>query len=190
MIGIYKIENKLNGKIYIGQALDIELRLQQHKDGIQCSYKTWYPEARKESNSIEDFDFSILQICKVEELDELEEYWIRFYDSYNNGYNKTLNGQIGNKGSKIINVENLPELSNTDFFHIMKDLNGNSFKFFLYYYLLKNKKDIPYLPATLQDIIGLGQKAPSLCLKELKEKNYIRTTKNDQQLILQVPFKS
>ena len=46
MTGIYKIENKLNGKIYIGQALDIELRFIQHKDAIQTSLNSWYPIAR------------------------------------------------------------------------------------------------------------------------------------------------
>ena len=30
MIGIYKIENKVNGKIYIGQSVNIENRWKQH----------------------------------------------------------------------------------------------------------------------------------------------------------------
>lgn len=92
MTGIYKIENKLNKKAYIGQALDIELRWEQHKDALQSSTKSWYPRAREESNSIDDFDFSILQLCKPEELDELESYWIKHYDSYENGYNRTADG--------------------------------------------------------------------------------------------------
>lgn len=188
MIGIYKIENKLNGKIYIGQSSDIELRLEQHKDAIINSFKSWYPNARAESNSLEDFDFSIVQLCKLEELDELEEYWIMQYDSYHNGYNKTIDGQGGNKAGKMINTENIPELSNNDIFLIMKDLNGNSFKFFLYYYLLRYKKNVPYVPAVLSSVIGLGQKAPSMCLKELKEKNYLKIH-NEQLFILQVPFK-
>ena len=188
MIGNYKIENKLNGKIYIGQATDIELRLKQHKDSITTSFKSWYPEARAESNSIDDFEFSILQTCKIDELDELEDYWIHFYNSYNNGYNRTADGQGVYKASKVINTEDIPELSNTDIFHIMTDLNGNSFKFFLYYYLLRNKKDVPYTPSLLPSIIGLGQKGPSACLKELKEKNYLKVI-SEQQLKLQIPFK-
>ena len=31
MIGIYKITNKINGKSYIGQSIDIEKRLREHK---------------------------------------------------------------------------------------------------------------------------------------------------------------
>lgn len=39
-------------------------------------------------------------------MDELEEYWINYYNSFNEGYNKTINGQglITNKscGIKLI----------------------------------------------------------------------------------------
>ena len=59
MTGIYKIENKLNHKCYIGQALDIELRFKQHRDGLMSSAKSWYPEARKESRNINDTGLSI-----------------------------------------------------------------------------------------------------------------------------------
>ena len=31
MIGIYKIENLLNGKVYIGQSINIEHRIYRHK---------------------------------------------------------------------------------------------------------------------------------------------------------------
>lgn len=31
MIGIYKIENQINGKIYIGQSTDIKTRINAHK---------------------------------------------------------------------------------------------------------------------------------------------------------------
>ena len=31
MIGIYKIENKVNGKVYVGQSIDIERRWYSHK---------------------------------------------------------------------------------------------------------------------------------------------------------------
>lgn len=30
-IGIYKITNKLDGKIYIGQSVDLERRINEHK---------------------------------------------------------------------------------------------------------------------------------------------------------------
>lgn len=106
MIGIYKITNKLNNKCYIGQAHDIALRWQQHIAALKTSNQSWYPNARNESNTIDDFDFTVLQECSAVELDELEEYWINYYNSFNEGYNKTINGQglITNKsyGIKLI----------------------------------------------------------------------------------------
>ena len=41
---------------------------------------------------IENFEFSIVEECDKSLLDDRECYWIRFYDSYNNGYNATIGG--------------------------------------------------------------------------------------------------
>lgn len=89
MIGIYKITNTKNEKTYIGQSTNIEERWKQHKQAIQTSDKSWYPLARKESDGVDDFTFEVLQQCKAEELDELEDYWVDYYKSYVNGYNQT-----------------------------------------------------------------------------------------------------
>ena len=35
MIGIYKIENKVNGKVYIGQSVNIESRWKGHKSNLR-----------------------------------------------------------------------------------------------------------------------------------------------------------
>ena len=65
------------------------MRWKQHKEALKTSSKSWYPIAREESESIDDFNFEVLQECSLNELNELEEYWINIYDSYNNGYNHT-----------------------------------------------------------------------------------------------------
>lgn len=50
----------------------------------------------------ENFSFEILEECKTEELDEEEIYWIKYYDSYNKGYNLTGGGQF-NKDTVVWN---------------------------------------------------------------------------------------
>lgn len=60
MIGIYKITNTKNGKSYIGQSANIELRFQQHKRALEKSDKSWYLQAREDSNSLKDFTFEVL----------------------------------------------------------------------------------------------------------------------------------
>ena len=98
MIGIYKIENLINGKIYIGQSINIERRWSYHRSSCvyndiskQCYNYPLYRSFRK--YGIENFDFSIIELCEKEQLDEKEKCWINFYKSYINGYNLTLGGQ-------------------------------------------------------------------------------------------------
>lgn len=93
-IGIYKYENKINGKIYIGLSINIENRYRQHL------YDAEHLEERRCSGidyaikkyGIENFDFQIIEECSPDELNDREKYWINFYDSYNNGYNRTIGG--------------------------------------------------------------------------------------------------
>ena len=93
MIGIYKYQNKLNGKIYIGQSTDIERRYQQH---------LWDAEKRPEQGTgidlainkygINNFTFEIIEQCNSEQLDERERFWIEYFNSYTDGYNRTPGG--------------------------------------------------------------------------------------------------
>ena len=82
MIGIYKIENKINGKIYIGQSNNLERRKTEHFNG---STKQEIDRAIVEEGK-ENFTFTVIEYCKESELDVLEQYWIAYYDSYYNGY--------------------------------------------------------------------------------------------------------
>ncbi len=97
MVGIYKITNKINGKVYIGQSLCIENRIKEHIRNIN------YPDRKNAIYSafrkygIENFSFDVIEECKEEDLDNREKYWIKYYDSYNNGYNLTLGGENGRK---------------------------------------------------------------------------------------------
>lgn len=91
--GIYKITNTLNGKCYIGQSVDIYKRWVKHKSNCvqnQQRNKCLYRAFRK--YGIDNFTFEILQKCKKEKLDEREEYWIKKYDSFKNGYNMNSGG--------------------------------------------------------------------------------------------------
>ena len=84
MIGVYKIENLINGKIYIGQSIHIERRWKEH-----CipSSKSLIGKAIKKYGK-ENFSFQVLNECAQENLDELEEYYISKYNSIApNGYN-------------------------------------------------------------------------------------------------------
>ena len=96
MIGIYKITNKKNGKVYIGQSQNIEERWRSHK----INYKN--PKAKEYESKkyramrkygINNFDFSVIEECNISELDEKEKYWIKQYNSVIDGYNISWGGQ-------------------------------------------------------------------------------------------------
>lgn len=97
MIGIYKIENKINGKIYIGQSINIKIRWQQHEREANSNRRSapLYNALRK--YGIDNFTFEVLEECPQEMLNEREIFWIAHYKSNDRdfGYNVLAGGQNG-----------------------------------------------------------------------------------------------
>lgn len=95
MVGIYKITNTLNDKCYIGQSIDIETRWIQHiHEGKHNTQKgKLYPAIFQ--NGIENFIFEVIEECPLDQeiLNKKERYWIKFYNSFEDGYNSTIGGQ-------------------------------------------------------------------------------------------------
>lgn len=91
MIGIYKITNKINGKIYIGRSIDIKRRIQGHLNRNYDNYNHKHGNLDRDIALYgkENFSWSIINICKKEELDRFEEFYIALFDSCNPeiGYN-------------------------------------------------------------------------------------------------------
>lgn len=96
MIGIYKIENLVNGKVYIGQSINIEQRWYNHIHELdENRHCNSYLQNSWNKYGKEKFKFSIIEECLINEIDEKEIYWIKYYDSLNptKGYNLTAGGQ-------------------------------------------------------------------------------------------------
>ncbi len=88
---IYKAENKINGKIYIGKTVkSINDRLSRHY--FQPS-NSLFPRALKKYGR-ESFDVSVIDWADNQnDLNEKEKFWITFYNCrYPNGYNMTAGG--------------------------------------------------------------------------------------------------
>ena len=91
---IYIIENDVNDKVYIGQTSDtIEGRFRPHiYEAIRWDRKrAKFQDALREIGA-EHFRIRELERCSIDELNEREIYYIKKYDSYNNGYNSTEGG--------------------------------------------------------------------------------------------------
>ena len=106
---IYKITNKVNGKSYIGQTIqNVKERFYQHC-ATKCSQAILNMVIHKAINKYGKSNFTIEVIEEVEStnLNDRERYWIRYYDSYNNGYNSTEGGQDGIKLFKNLDTESI-----------------------------------------------------------------------------------
>lgn len=103
MIGIYLITNKINGKKYVGQSVNIQRRFSEHlRSGQPEKYSH---KDRRDTNApihvamqkygIQYFSLTILEECDKTQLDERERYWINYYKSNNKqfGYNILAGGQ-------------------------------------------------------------------------------------------------
>lgn len=142
MIGIYKIENKINKKIYIGQSSDIKERLNSHK---MCREDSKIDNAIKKYGK-ENFTFEIIELCDYKELNRRENFYIKKFNSVEEGYNqnygstKTKNFRAGNEKRYIAEVsqgEDSFMLKWEEYCQAANELSPSALN--LYMYLAKNK---------------------------------------------------
>lgn len=104
---IYKITNKINGKVYIGRTKrTLEVRWKAHCHDANSRTKCY-----KLQRAIKEFgaaNFTVEQIDVADSLDEAnakEVYWIKFYNSMEDGYNTSPGGKAGGSRKKVKSVE-------------------------------------------------------------------------------------
>jgi hypothetical protein len=93
--GIYKLEFR-TGEIYIGQSISVDSRIKTH-----LKYLGRGTHGNKDMQELYNLygspDTEIIELCAPELLNQEEKKWIAYYDSYNNGLNKTNGGGIKRK---------------------------------------------------------------------------------------------
>ena len=101
--GIYKIENLINNKVYIGQSTCIEIRWVNHKAAACKKDYPLYRAMRK--YGVENFLFSIIEVVDKIELNSREIFWMGEYQStkMERGYN------ISTKESSLVTFRKLDE---------------------------------------------------------------------------------
>ena len=97
---VYKITNKANGKVYIGQSVqESTRRISNHKYYLRLGthFNDHLQRAWNKYGSAQ-FEFTNIDTAEtIEQLNEKEQYWIAFYQSAapEFGYNKDLGGGNG-----------------------------------------------------------------------------------------------
>ena len=91
---IYKITNDFNDLIYVGKTTEtVRSRFNRHCRDRKNSRT--YGSIDNLIQTIGREHFNVEEIEKVprELLNKREQYWINYYDSFHNGYNRTLGGE-------------------------------------------------------------------------------------------------
>ena len=91
---IYKITNKQNNKVYIGQTINsLEARWKRHQtDALNNIIDTHFARAIKYYGA-DNFEVEIIDTASSqEELTQKEYYWIDYYQASINGYNENDDG--------------------------------------------------------------------------------------------------
>ena len=90
---IYKITNKVNGKIYIGQTRrDLDTRIRGHINSANCGSLLYFHCAIRKYGW-ENFDAVVIDTANsIDELNRLERYYIQYYHSDVDGYNLASGG--------------------------------------------------------------------------------------------------
>lgn len=99
------IQNVINGKKYIGQSGNLSLRWTQHKSALKSNHhcnKLLQDEWNQ--YGADCFQFSIIEEATKDQLNLREQYWIDYYNSFNDGYNNELGGG-GIRGFKHSQIE-------------------------------------------------------------------------------------
>lgn len=176
---IYRLYNKVSNKSYIGQT-------------SRTVQARWYDHVYREKNfqtklarairkyKITDWDVQTLETCNNDLLNQRERYWIKYYDSFNNGYNCTLGGEgcirldyesITEQASNNIDIYTISKLHNTSPQTIKYILNANNISY-------ETKPFREPIPIEMIDIITLQTVAtfPSITAAAQYQKGWSTST--------------
>ena len=102
---VYKITNTLNGKVYIGQTVDYRKRKVGHFSYLRRNaHRNIYLQNSFNKYGESSFRIEIIKECTIDELDELEIYYMRKYNSIDRtqGYNMVIGGNTNKSFSDCI----------------------------------------------------------------------------------------
>lgn len=181
---VYKITNKINGMMYIGETMDFNRRIKEHCNPSNTSL---IGKAIKEFGK-ENFSFKIIEYCS--DFSEKEKFYIKEYDTlFPHGYNVS---EGGDKTPPVLKGEENPFATITERtakkiancllegkdnayikekFHVTRHLirhinDGTAWKFPEYQYPLREKDDIPDFVFQVIDLL----KNTNLTQKQIAKK--------------------
>ena len=139
--GIYKWTNKITGNTYIGQSINMEKRMKEFLHFNIPYAGSKINEERKIYNSLKYWIYDVLEECPTNNLNEIEQKYIKQYPNANLLLNMTYNkpSLLKNKKTKYptLNENNFIQLLNQKLNQFLSNekLPSNYKKNFADYYL-------------------------------------------------------
>lgn len=120
MYYIYKIENQINHKKYIGLTNNPQRRRARHFTDLRCNrHDNQFMQKEFNLYGEKNFTFNVEYQGDItsEEISEKEKEYIKKYDSYKNGYNQNEGGNFGpsNGGSQLTQADIFNILAASEF---------------------------------------------------------------------------
>lgn len=114
------IKNKKTKQIYIGQSTNIEKRFKVHCRALPV-------DVAIANEGVDNFDFIVLEEANSDDLQECEEYWIDYFDAYNNPkhYNQSSGCNLSDRA--------LYTLWDTGYCNYQKNIKGGNKAFHFRY---------------------------------------------------------
>lgn len=110
--GVYSITNIIDNKKYIGQSVDIYVRWRNHKSALRNNrHNNSHLQNAWNVYGEENFVFEILSVCSVDIIDDVEEEYIKLFDTMNrkHGYNMESGGHenkvLSDESKMIISIK-------------------------------------------------------------------------------------
>ena len=100
-IGIYKIENLVNGKLYIGQSRNLRKRKLRHFNELKMN-KHVNNHLQRSFNKYgeKNFKFEVILHCNIEDLNYYENFFINLFKTQSTGYNICYAGSVPDNSGK------------------------------------------------------------------------------------------
>lgn len=106
---IYIIYTLHNNVLYVGSTKCIQVRLQKHRDNLRRNIhpSKWLQNVYNKYGK-DNIYYAVIKILpNLDNVEKIEEEWIRYFDTYKNGYNSTYNTTRNLISEKVIskNIE-------------------------------------------------------------------------------------
>jgi group I intron endonuclease len=137
--GIYKITNNDNGKVYVGQSVNIFKRINTHRTKLRRGvHGNNHLQLAWNMYEEDSFSFEVLEFCEENLLNTNEFKWIIFYDSANKekGYNHMIpdpkEEKFRHSEETMVKFKNKRRFSNEDLISFLQEffyMEGRIFTF-------------------------------------------------------------